>query len=118
MSSIENTQDHKSELKISGVGYLVKLTEKGRSEIELDYDTNTGLLTSRSGGGETFIYQYDWLGRATSVILPSGETLTLGSKLDTNGLQVHVGKPPTNIIIQGQNEKQVLLIDGKFLFFY
>lgn len=49
MSSIENTQDHKSELKISGVGYLVKLTEKGKSEIELDYDTNTGLLTSRAG---------------------------------------------------------------------
>lgn len=49
VSSIENTQDHKSELKISGVGYLVKLSEKGKSEIELDYDTNTGLLTSRSG---------------------------------------------------------------------
>lgn len=49
VSSIENTQDHKSELKISGVGYLVKLSEKGRSEIELDYDTNSGLLTSRSG---------------------------------------------------------------------
>lgn len=49
VSSIENTQDHKSELKISGVGYLVKLSEKGRSEIELDYDMNTGLLTSRSG---------------------------------------------------------------------
>lgn len=49
VSSIENTQDHKSELKISGVGYLVKLTEKGRSEIELDYDMNSGLLTSRSG---------------------------------------------------------------------
>lgn len=49
VSSIENTQDHKSELKISGVGYLVKLSEKGRSEIELDYDMNTGLLASRSG---------------------------------------------------------------------
>lgn len=49
VSSIENTQDHKSELKISGVGNLVKLSEKGRSEIELDYDMNTGLLTSRSG---------------------------------------------------------------------
>lgn len=48
VSSIENTQDHKSELKMSGVGYLVKLSEKGRSEIELDYDMNTGLLTSRS----------------------------------------------------------------------
>lgn len=49
VSSIENTQDHKSELKISGVGYLIKLSEKGKSEIELDYDMNTGLLTSRSG---------------------------------------------------------------------
>lgn len=111
VSSVENTQDHKSELKISGVGYLVKLSEKGRSEIELDYDTNTGLLTSRSGGGETFIYQYDWLGRTTGVILPSGESLTLSSKLDVDGLQVNVGKPPTNIIIRGQNEKQILLVD-------
>lgn len=49
VSSIENTQDHKSELKISGVGYLVKLTEKGQADIELDYDMNTGLLASRSG---------------------------------------------------------------------
>lgn len=49
VSSIENTQDHKSELKISGVGFLVKLSERGRSEIALDYDSATGLLTSRSG---------------------------------------------------------------------
>lgn len=49
VSSIENTQDHKSELKISGIGFLVKLSERGRSEIALDYDSATGLLTSRSG---------------------------------------------------------------------
>lgn len=49
VSSIENTQDHKLELKISGIGYLTKITEKGASEIELDYDANTGLLNSRSG---------------------------------------------------------------------
>lgn len=49
VSSIENTQDHKSELKMSGVGFLTKLTEKGRSEIELDYDSNSGLLNSKSG---------------------------------------------------------------------
>lgn len=49
VSSIENTQDHKSELKISGIGFLVKLSEKGRSEIALDYDPISGLLTSRSG---------------------------------------------------------------------
>ncbi|ENN82545.1 hypothetical protein YQE_01082, partial [Dendroctonus ponderosae] len=34
---------------MSGMGYLSKLSEKGRSEIELDYDQNTGLLLSRSG---------------------------------------------------------------------
>lgn len=49
VSSIENTQDYKTELKISGVGFLEKLSEKGREEITLNYDSETGLLTSRSG---------------------------------------------------------------------
>ena len=47
VSAIENTQDHKCELNISGVGLLTKFSEKGRSEVVLDYDSNTGLLTSR-----------------------------------------------------------------------
>ncbi|KRT82794.1 hypothetical protein AMK59_4421, partial [Oryctes borbonicus] len=112
VSSIENTQDHKSELKISGVGYLVKLTEKGRSEIELDYDMNSGLLTSRSGGGETFMYQYDWLGRATAVILPSGEILNLKSELsETEGMIVTMSKPPTNIHISGKTDKKAVIED-------
>lgn len=61
MSTIENTQDHKSDLKISGVGFLVKFSEKGTSEIELDYDSTTGLLISRAdsrGGGVSSILQY------------------------------------------------------------
>lgn len=81
VSSIENTQDHKSDLKISGVGFLVKLSEKGRSEIALDYDSTTGLLTSRSGGGETFIYNYDNFGRISDVILPTGEIIKMQSGL-------------------------------------
>ncbi|XP_024941633.1 teneurin-a isoform X3 [Cephus cinctus] len=94
VSSIENTQDHKSELKISGVGFLVKLSERGRSEIALDYDSATGLLTSRSGGGETYIYNYDSLGRVTDVILPTGEKLNLNSGLSTEkGLIVKVSAP-------------------------
>ncbi|KAH0999481.1 hypothetical protein HUJ04_001365 [Dendroctonus ponderosae] len=113
VSSIENTQDHKSELKMSGMGYLSKLSEKGRSEIELDYDQNTGLLLSRSGGGDTIIYQYDGLGRATGVILPSGETLQLNSKMSSNeGLEVSVSQPPTILNINGKSNKQVILIDG------
>ncbi|KAJ8933193.1 hypothetical protein NQ318_012076 [Aromia moschata] len=57
---------------------------------------NTGLLTSRSSGSDTFIYQYDWLGRATGVILPSGETLKLSSKIsNTEGLEISVTQPPS-----------------------
>ncbi|XP_046747871.1 teneurin-a isoform X2 [Diprion similis] len=94
VSSIENTQDHKSELKISGVGFLVKLSERGRSEIALDYDSSSGLLTSRSGGSETYMYSYDNLGRVTDVILPTGEKLKLSSGLSENeGLSVKVSSP-------------------------
>lgn len=94
VSSIENTQDHKSELKISGVGFLVKLSERGRSEITLDYDSATGLLTSRSGGRETYMYNYDDLGRVTEVILPTGEKLKLKSQLTTDEtLSVQVAAP-------------------------
>ena len=56
VSSIENTQDHKSDLKISGVGFLEKLSEKGRAEITLGYDSDTGLLTSRSGVSALLIF--------------------------------------------------------------
>ncbi|XP_016839726.1 teneurin-a isoform X5 [Nasonia vitripennis] len=94
VSSIENTQDHKSELKISGVGFLEKLSEKGRAEITLGYDSDTGLLTSRSGGLETYIYTYDDLGRVTDVILPTGEKVKLTSDLSTDeGLTVRVAAP-------------------------
>ncbi|XP_038105737.1 teneurin-a isoform X4 [Culex quinquefasciatus] len=93
VSSIENTQDHKSELKISSNGMLTKIIErKGKSELQFDYDSNTGLLLSRTGNGETFIYQYDEYGRMTKAILPSGEvvriTTILGEKNDYLGVQV------------------------------
>lgn len=48
VSAIENTQDHKSDLKISPVGYLIKFSDKGHSEVILDYDSETGLLTSKA----------------------------------------------------------------------
>lgn len=49
VNAIENTQDHKCELKISGIGFLEKLSERGRTEITFGYDSDSGLLTSRSG---------------------------------------------------------------------
>ncbi|XP_023248034.1 teneurin-a [Copidosoma floridanum] len=94
VSSIENTQDQKSELKISGVGFLERLSEKGRAEITLGYDSDTGLLTSRSGGRETYVYNYDDLGRVTDVILPTGEKIKLTSDLTNDeGLAVKVAAP-------------------------
>ncbi|KAJ8966139.1 hypothetical protein NQ314_003718 [Rhamnusium bicolor] len=77
VSSIENTQDHKSELKISGVGYLVKLSEKGRLEIELDYDMNTGLLTSRSSHVLIFNDQ-----EVTDAVTLTNSTVALKSAYD------------------------------------
>lgn len=91
VSSIENTQDHKSELKMSGMGLLAKLTEKGKSEFEMDYDSTSGVLNSLSCGGETYIYQYDGFGRVTRIIMPSGETVAIASELDKdNELAVKV----------------------------
>ncbi|XP_068081732.1 teneurin-a [Anabrus simplex] len=96
VSTIENTQDHKSDLKISGVGFLVKFSEKGKTEIELEYDSTSGLLTSRSdsrggGGGETYMYRYEANGRLTDVILPTGETVNLASRLTPDdGLAIEV----------------------------
>ncbi|XP_058794630.1 teneurin-a isoform X3 [Phymastichus coffea] len=94
VSSIENTQDHKWELKISGVGFLERLSEKGRADVTLGYDIDTGLLTSRSGGRETYIYNYDDLGRVTDAILPTGEKVKLTSDLTNDeGLLVKVAAP-------------------------
>lgn len=113
VSSIENTQDHKSELKISGIGLMVKLTEKGKSEIEIDYDSTSGLLNSRSGGGETYIYRYDDFGRVIGMILPSGETVTINSNLGQEmGLGVQVRGPVESIFSKQEPDISELLIVG------
>lgn len=55
------------------------------------------------------------MGRATSVILPSGESLQLTSKMgDTDGLEVSISEPPTRLRITGKANKKVVLIDSKF----
>lgn len=113
VSSIENTQDHKSELKINNVGLLAKLAVKGKSEIELDYDPTSGLLNSRSGGGETYIYSYDDIGRATGLILPSGETVKIGSNLGkVEGLTVKVQGPVPSLFSEKQLETSDFLVLG------
>lgn len=115
VSSIENTQDHKSELKISGIGLLAKLTEKGKSEIELDYDSATGLLQSRSSDGETYIYKYDDFGRAIGLIVPTGEIVSINSYLSTyNGLDVRVHAPIQSLFSQDQGYKdnELIIVGG------
>nr|CAD7259172.1 unnamed protein product [Timema shepardi] len=133
VSTIENTQDHKSDLKISGVGFLVKFTEKGKMEIELDYDSSTGLLTSRSDshggggstpksdgstmfcrmqGGETFMYHYGDHGRLIDVVLPTGETMNLASHLtpdDGLAIQVSAGVQSSLADMDQQLQHLVLL---------
>lgn len=119
VSSIENTQDHKSELKINNIGLLAKLTVKGKSEIELDYDSGSGLLLSRSGGGETVIYSYDDYGRVIGMILPSGENVRISSNLEIdNGLNVRIRGPvqslfsASTIAEEFNRENSELLIGG------
>lgn len=113
VSSIENTQDRKSEISINGIGIMTKLAEKGKYAIELDYDSNTGLLMSRSTGGETCIYQYDEFGRVTGMILPSGETVRITSQLaDNKGLSVYVHASIESLFSQERSETNELLVLG------
>lgn len=65
-------------------------------------------------GGETFMYEYDWLGRVTGVILPSGETLILKSDVsESDGFQVTVSKPPTKLMVAGKLNKKISINNGK-----
>ncbi|KAL9882896.1 teneurin-a transmembrane protein isoform 4-T5 [Glossina fuscipes fuscipes] len=113
VSSIENTQDHKSDIQINGIGIMTKLSEKGRQEIELDYDSNTGLLNSRSSGGETYIYQYDEFGRVTGLILPSGEIVRITSQLaDNKGLTVYVHASVESLFSREKGDINELLVLG------
>lgn len=118
VSSIENTQDHKSELKINNIGLLAKLAVKGKSEIELDYDTGSGLLLSRTGGGETVMYSYDDYGRVTGMILPSGENVRISSNLEIDeGLNVRIRGPVQSLFSAAvteefNRENSELLIGG------
>ena len=47
VSSIDSSQSHKLNLKISGLGNLVQISEKSFWKIDFHYDSNNGLLTSR-----------------------------------------------------------------------
>ncbi|XP_059486301.1 teneurin-a isoform X2 [Neocloeon triangulifer] len=95
VGTIESTQDHKSDLMITGVGFLTKLTqEEGRAEIDLEYDSTTGLLTSKTDTkGNAFIYRYDGNGRLSHAILPTGETMNFKFQLQSDqGVIVKVGQ--------------------------
>ncbi|XP_052873882.1 teneurin-a [Anopheles cruzii] len=89
VSSIENGQDYKTELRISASGLLTKVSARspgggqGRKvEVLLDYESNSGLLISRTEGQESFIYQYDDFGRCIKVIAPSGEIVHVRTMAD------------------------------------
>ncbi|XP_046395629.1 teneurin-a isoform X3 [Ischnura elegans] len=85
VSTVESGQDRKSELRVSGgVGALVRFRERGGAAIELDYDGSTGLLTSRasdSRSGAASLYRYTGHGRLSDAVLPTGEALSLVSRL-------------------------------------
>ncbi|XP_022172137.1 teneurin-a isoform X1 [Myzus persicae] len=123
VSAIENSQDYKSELVISGAGNLVKFSEKGRSEITFNYDSSTGLLTSRSDstaeqGGSLFIYNYDKLGRLVDVVLPTGEVFELSShiSMEDDGFEVNVLTPLHNpismISLDGRRDHITIKMEG------
>lgn len=58
-------------------------------------------------GGETYIYNYDSLGRVTDVILPTGEKLKLLSDLaDDEGLIVKVSAP-LQALSKGDKQRSV-----------
>lgn len=109
VSSIENTQDHKSELKISANGLLIKILEKGRTEIEFDYDSNSGLMMSKSNMGDTIIYQYDDFGRLINLIMPSGEQIRISSNLEYNnlGLDIKIATNSPQLFIQQQDKENI-----------
>ena len=112
VTSIENTQDYKSELKYSPNGFLMKISEKGKSLISFDYDDH-GLVLSRSGNGETVIYQYNDLGRVNRIILPSGELLELDSKLNTEyGLEVSIRSKIPSLFSQDAANVTTLKLNG------
>ena len=113
VSSIENTQDHISELKFSPNGFLTKISEKGKSEIVFDYDEQ-GLMLSRSGDGETFIHQFNDYGRVMSMIVPTGEILRISSNLNAEyGLQVDVySTAPSRLSTKPANTTTLKLTGG------
>lgn len=68
-------------------------------------------------GGETFIYNYDKYGRVSSVILPTGEIITLRSVLsDDNKLMVIVtglNNRVTTLTMDGLGAKRLTINQGR-----
>ena len=77
VKSIENTYRQKFSVTLSRLKYLTAF-----GTIELEYQGNTGLLTSkRLADGNFAKFAYDGQGRVSSVSLASGETFRLQSSL-------------------------------------
>lgn len=80
-------------------------------------------------GDETYIYNYDNLGRVTDVILPTGEKLKLSSGLsDDDNLLVKVSAPLQALSkgdkqrfvefkMKNEKSKMLILTDGTYLIY-
>lgn len=76
-------------------------------------------------GGSTSLYQYDHLGRISRIVLPTGESISLSSRLTADDeLEVHISSPvqgsvnmdssvhTTTIKMEGHSYKKMIIREG------
>lgn len=82
VQSIENTHGQKHALRLSRMGYLEVFNQDERNAISLSYEENSGLVTSKTHtNGDFFVYEFDSFGRLGRVVLPSGESFQMTSRI-------------------------------------
>jgi len=90
VSTIENTQGKKCNLKINHLGRLTHFQEMENSQISLEY-TDEGLLAAKTTTtGLSSLYSYDRYGRIRTVISETGVITNFEYALAGEGIQVSV----------------------------
>lgn len=90
VSTIENTQGKKCNLKINHLGRLVHFQEMENSEIRLEYSDEGLLLAKTTTSGLSSLYAFDRFGRVRRVIGETGVITNFDYELVGSAIQVRV----------------------------
>ena len=101
---------------MNNMGQLHKFISSDNSTTKFSYIDNSGLLESKqTSQGHTYFYEYDYNGRLSNVIQPTGERTRLGMDVNPSGAVTAVSTNERDQVSMATNGQMLSILHGKFL---